>query len=249
MMPKKKSMSSSVSKKRMTELLSDPHWVRDEELEKRFDSQLARMFRHPNGQLLVVTNQGNGRLHFSRDQFLNVLNSMPKQPQSILNSRIPQGKEFPDQVASLILQLSALLNIPSNQLDMSDESLDKLLSKMRRKGYAICLEPPIFPALVAYLGEIMRIRLNGEWRMRFSEDGETWEPWIVAHNHAYNPWLDLYTDLEEGKGISLRSIVTMRIAHPRPNPPGLGIPTPTPTASETASVTLTLKRKDPSSEA
>ncbi|MFN8530698.1 MAG: hypothetical protein U0670_18995 [Anaerolineae bacterium] len=72
-MPKKEKTSRSVSKREMAELLADPHWVRDEELEKRQRFTGGQMYRHPNGQLLIDFNLGKGRLHFSREELIALI--------------------------------------------------------------------------------------------------------------------------------------------------------------------------------
>ncbi|MFN8530701.1 MAG: hypothetical protein U0670_19010 [Anaerolineae bacterium] len=124
-----------------------------------------------------------------------------QKPQHILREagRFPYGEEFPAQVPRLIDQLADLLNLSRDELDYTWASLEKVEKKIKHRGRQKSLAVPIFPALLAYVGEVMRHDVQGEWQMRRSrQDAEVWEPWIVdAREHEYNPFLPLYDALDE----------------------------------------------------
>ncbi|MBL8161057.1 MAG: hypothetical protein JNJ61_03670 [Anaerolineae bacterium] len=146
---------------------------------------------------------------------------MQSGPHHILEDSLPDGRDFPARVDDLLAALPALLNLTPTDLDYSAESLRKIERKLKRLGFDKCLQPPIFPAVVAYLGEMMRRQIpNSTWKTRLHEDGKTWEPWVVdPQGRVCNPWMDLYDDLAEGP-MSLGNIPYSRAASRQLPPPG-----------------------------
>jgi hypothetical protein len=131
------------------------------------------------------------------------------------------AEDFIEQIPQFVEALPKLLNLTPADLDYSAESLRKIERKLKRLGYDNCLQPPIFPAVVACLGEMMRRQIpNSTWKTRLSEDGKTWEPWVVdPQGRVCNPWLDLYDDLAEGP-MSLGNIPYSRVTSRQLPPPG-----------------------------
>ena len=71
------------------------------------------------------------------------------------------------------------------------------------------LDPDVFAALTAYVGEVIRDATKGRWEMRRASDSEkTWEPWIVdPSGRSYAPF-NIYKELlEYGRSASLRVFV------------------------------------------
>lgn len=114
--------------------------------------------------------------------------------QHILRNRLPFGEQFPEHVPALIAELARLFSIPSEDLDLSYESVHRLGEEIERRGRVQCANAPVFACIVAYLGEVQRHEVGGQWKMvRAAHDHTIWEPWIVdPHGRSCNPWADTY---------------------------------------------------------
>lgn len=213
----------AVSAKTIHELLRDPLWTKNEAFSTLFAS--GTIYTHPNGRVLDMFSNGRGRLFESQEDF-NVevqryqeLKITPSR--HVLKGRLPQGKDFIQHVSQLVNELAILLKIPRDDLDNSEASLDKVDMKVKRIGRAKSLEVPIFPALVAYIGEVMRQATNGKWEMRQAySDKEIWEPWIIdPEGRSCNPFLAVYDELAEQYPFSIRGATGGRIISRRVLPP------------------------------
>jgi hypothetical protein len=125
-------------------------------------------------------------------------------PKHMLKGVLPQGSNFPANVPCLIEELADKLKIPKEELDKSEASLAKIDAKVKRLGRRKSLEPPMFSALVAYVGEVMKAATDGEWEMLLAADGETWEPWVVANGRYFNPFVVVYDELYEQSPFSIQ---------------------------------------------
>lgn len=226
----------SVTRKAIQELLKDSQWIVDEELSSKVAPN--KVYVHPDGRLLNAFTFGNGKLYPKREEFNKLLQIMEENKgrgaQHILAGRFPYGEEFPQHVPQLIDDLATLLKIPRSELDGSMESLSNVEAKVKRLGRKKCLEAPIFPALVAYMGEVMRLQIRGRWDMRLAiSDDKTWEPWIFdSEGRSCTPFIDLYDMLyEPSEPISIRGTAAFLITHRRvrptskPNPDPSTLPT------------------------
>lgn len=207
-MPHNKRLSRKISEKAMATLLQDTAWVVDSEL----SSESATRYRHPDGRILVHILWGsrylieaeNSQTYIDRMQASRTESEAwgAENPRGrhVLVGVLPQGPDFAEQVEALIAELPGLLNLTPADLDFSSESFAKIEPKLRRKGREKCLQPPIFPALVAYIGESLRRKFNGRWYMRLDKgDKRVWIPWIVASNgNLCNIATNLYIAFSEG---------------------------------------------------
>jgi hypothetical protein len=95
----------------------------------------------------------------------------------------PYGARFPEYVPRLIELLPTYLYLSPEVLDGTFWTLDQVEEAMIWKGQDI-LEPANYVCLIAYIGEVIRRALQGEWRMEtfsYLPDGEPlWKPCIVA---------------------------------------------------------------------
>jgi hypothetical protein len=121
----------------------------------------------------------------------------------------PQHQDFIAEIPSLISKLPQVLNIPSTKLDMSESSLLQINRAICRKGKIECEIPDIVQMLTAYLGEMLRQAVNGQWEMRsvtHSREGEIKFPWVIAPNGHTSPVPSLiFKELTEGKSCHLDS--------------------------------------------
>jgi hypothetical protein len=247
-MNKKEPKRFPISKKGLREFLQDPHWVKSEELTKKMEAikLLNIIYTNTDGRVLdVFFPEKRGVIYESLEDFLTwiqILEDIGKQPnQHILEGRLPQGKDFPEHVPQLIDELATLLKIPRSELDGKAISLQKVDPKVKRLGKQKCLEVPIFPALVAYVGEVMRLETGGKWDMRLDKhDGKTWEPWILdPQGRSVPPFIDLFDMFTEGP-IAIYASTIVRIAQRRVLPP------PGPPHREAMSIIFRKKPDNPS---
>jgi len=217
-----------ISKRATQKLLEDDQWMADSTI----SLQSVIVYRHPDGRILSYFSESHGVLVEAKESqaYADMMRGIIKHYEKriaeyphgrhILGGRLPQGKDFPNQVSALLDELPELLNLSSTDCDFSNESLRQIAYRLKRRGREKRLEAPIFPAVVAYLGEMMRRQIEGgEWRMRLSDDGTVWEAWIVDDKgRICNPWLDLYDELNEGP-IVLEGIPNHRVLSRKPAPP------------------------------
>ena len=117
----------------------------------------------------------------------------------VLVDRLPQGPNFVAHVPSLIAELPTLLNLLPTDFDLSEASLAKIDSKLKKRGRAKCIQPPLFPALVAYVGEMLNRKYGSTWYIRQNTvDVRVWEPWLVIRQeHVCNLAANLFDRLNE----------------------------------------------------
>ncbi len=179
-----KKIGHRIPKKTVQTLLQDSGWTVDPEL----SHETEKVYQHPNGRILIYFTDGFARLFeaHERQTYLDMVETTRKEiaeyPQGrhILAGRLPQGKDFITHITDLINELPVFLNMRIEDFDYSEVSLEKISLKLKKQGRAKCTTPPLFPALVAYMGEVMCRRVNGVWRMRLSGDTKTWVPFVVA---------------------------------------------------------------------
>jgi hypothetical protein len=166
----------------------------------------------PDGRLLFRFEDGKGILYETRDQLVTMLRkleqnagSSPKHPAEQL---LPQGENFPSHVPELLQALPGILGLPSAALDRTEESLNVVEDAVRRRGYRRILTAERLPALVAYVGEVMRQAVHGKWQMYRDPNTKAWEPVIVDPNDkVYQPFATVYLELQRGAQGSIRGAV------------------------------------------
>ncbi len=133
--------------------------------------------------------------------------------QHVLRNRLPFGEQFPAHVPALIDELARLLSISREVLDLTYESVQVLSGKVEQRGRMQCISSPVFACIVAYLGEVQRNEVHGQWHMvRSPQDPETWEPWIVDPlGRSCNPWAETYRVLTDNP-LTLSSATYMPVS-------------------------------------
>lgn len=221
-MARRKRLGKTVSTKEVQGLLEDSHWVVVEDLTNRS----LTMYHHPDGRVLVSMVDHGILVEAPNSQaYLDLLRQAKTEfvgyphGKHILVGHLPQGRDFMALVPQLLAELPALLNLPPEDLDFTQSSLAKIDPKLKRKGRVKSTEPPLFPALVAYMGEIMRRPYQGAWRMRLAEDGRTWVPWIVIPSeHVCDIASQVLTTLTE-RSLALSNVPPMWIGFRHPPHP------------------------------
>src|SRR6185436_13831958 len=92
-----------------------------------------------------------------------------------LGSRFPNGAGFIDAVPSLIEELPARFRLRSEAFEGSVDGLARLDRAAQRIGGQVCLDDPnILAPLVAYVGEVMRNVIGGDWAIA-TDLGRDWQ--------------------------------------------------------------------------
>jgi hypothetical protein len=191
-----------VSRGKVRALLAKEQWVRDERISSLTSSNA---YVHADGRLLLVFHEGDedraafaATLWQSKEWFLEELNKASSEDsRHILAERLPQGEKFPSKVNELIDELAAELNLPKASLDYSIGSID-LVDATVRKNYVAFerMSPPLFPRLMAYVGETILHAAGGRWEMRPASTAGIWEPWVVTRSGAeFAPFAIIFKEL------------------------------------------------------
>ncbi len=179
---------------------------------------LSEAFDLVDGSVLLLFDNGKGRLHRSKEELQAALKQLGQRarqgPESVCRD-LPHGQAFAEQVPQLVRLLPAKLNLGAAQLDGTEASLDAVDTALHRMRHRKMLRPDVFAALTAYVGEVIRNVTKGRWEMRRGSDFEqTWEPWIVdTSGRIYAPF-NIYKELlEYGRSGSLRVFVQWELAY------------------------------------
>ncbi|HEY0167756.1 MAG TPA: hypothetical protein VGB75_12015 [Jatrophihabitans sp.] len=136
-------------------------------------------YRLPEDKLLLVIPDGNGRLFQSRTEVLHLAKEWTgerRHPTHVMAEWLPRGPEFVTDVMRLAGELAGQLE---EELGGTSEGLDAVDGLVRRRGADVYLEREQFLRLLAYVGELVRHRVEGNWCMVHTADDRIWEPWIV----------------------------------------------------------------------
>jgi hypothetical protein len=120
----------------------------------------------------------------------------------------------------LIDQLASDTGLDRSVLDGTEASLEHVERTFRRKGGARSfLDEKKFPAVVAYVGEVIRHETGGHWKMEFAHG--VWEPWVIAADgRRFAPFGIACDQLELGRGGSIWGATRGRLrAHLLDGPP------------------------------
>lgn len=123
-----------------------------------------------------------------------------------LATLLPQERAFIEHVPALVSELSVQLGIPAEALDGSESSLGLVERRLRREPERH-FDPARVAPLVGYVGEVLRKATDGRWDMRFREDTQDWEPYIVARGRSYEPLVIFKELVERPRSLSLKGVV------------------------------------------
>lgn len=199
------------------QLLQSPGWERDDQrLKVIMDAKQykrrklfeAVYVNEQTDEVLLEYEYGWAYL-FSHESFERFADKLRRTtysgPQHILAGKFPYGVSFPAQAISLIQQLPRLMGLPPDDLDFTFDSLKAFDRVLKDADLDEALEAPIFSALVAYCGEVLRRAIQGDWYMHNAEKfADIWEPWVRS---ADGTWIDvgfaIYKSLLEDYPMSL----------------------------------------------
>lgn len=187
----------------MRELFESSSWTEDPALGKRSS---ARAWIDPRDRALLVFENGRGRLYESWVELARWLEALPT-AQHVLDGRFPQGARFLGEVRSLVAALPRMLGLPASALDLGLESLERIDEVARARGTEPFLEPPLFPAVVAYVGEVVVRAKRARWEMVRAPGGQ-WEPWVVLEDgRRFPPFVTVLEEaLDHARDFSLHGV-------------------------------------------
>jgi hypothetical protein len=198
--------SRAVSRAEVQQLLHQvTRSMRDDLMSKRC---LCDVYKLPSGSALLVLADGKGRWY---DSYQEMEAFLDEKTTSGFQDVLPQQKHFIEEVENLLGQLPRLIGVAEGELDLTESSLAIVDRALRHVDESEVLTPEVFPALLAYVGEVIRRRIDGEWQIREQADG-TWEPDIVDKRGRQCGLLRIYKELMEyGEKASLAAFAFVRI--------------------------------------
>jgi hypothetical protein len=134
-----------------------------------------------DGRVLVplLGRDGGGRLYESRDEYvammLAVLEEVKAGPRA---TWLQHGERLPAEVPELIVSLGNLLSLeaaPALNIDGVAEVEGALLRLPREQASS----PEVELAVVAFVGEVIRIAVDGTWAQRLASDRVSREPEVL----------------------------------------------------------------------
>jgi hypothetical protein len=171
------------------------------------------------GESLLVFETGKGLLYPNRDELAKTHRvRVEKAKRQFLKSEpiLPEAEHFVERVPEFLAALPALIGIPSPLLDKSESSLDVIDRAIRKTGAARMLEPEVFSALTAYLGEVIRELTRGSWATARGRDGEAVPHVVDERGHCYLPSRFYKELLEYDRRASIRAFVAGIVRMPPP---------------------------------
>jgi hypothetical protein len=175
-------------------------------------------YRCVNGKILAVSKSGTGNLYGSVNDWQTELEELvdlgKREPVHILYNQLPSQEQFIEEIPSLISNLARELEIVPSELDRTQESLlilDQAITRKNRQSYIDSSSKKILGSLIAYIGEVIRVAINGEWQIRQnSESG--WEPVIISSNGTTSSFcIMVFDELYEAESSSFYDIALMLI--------------------------------------
>ncbi|NJN85195.1 MAG: hypothetical protein HC881_01265 [Leptolyngbyaceae cyanobacterium SL_7_1] len=192
-MPKKKCLNSKRLSKKQVQALIESEGRFHEEFTKFFEETYGngrkkqpQIYELPGDRFLFVFDPkgyllpGEGDI-YAKEYFLRLLRWVQRVRDDYANHRGSSVEhwryyskhkvQLVDQVDALINQLARCLDILYEQLDYSYKSLDVVSSKAESYGLEK-VQVELYDNLVAYVGEVLRRRVKGDWAIRKDRPGD-----------------------------------------------------------------------------
>ena len=192
----------SISRDEALELTRAEGWTEDAELGAAF-SPIARFYSHPDGRVLAVPHEGDlpAMLYSDGDAIRKRAREALKlndagRGKHVLAGRLPGEDRFAVEVPTFVARLSTSINVPSDRLNNTVESLRFVDESLHPRGMKDIVDTPLFAQLVAYVGEVLVSFTNGRWEMTLADDGSTWEPLVIsAKAETFSPGVIVFDAL------------------------------------------------------
>jgi hypothetical protein len=182
-------------------------------------SLFNKVYQCSNGEVLVTSDFRESKLYSSIDDWRAELEELTelsrREPVHILHGQLPKREEFLTEISSLIDNLAKELQLDLAAFDRTLESLliiDKAINgENQRQQYTNSKGKKILGFLIAYIGEVVRVAIDGEWSIVEITKKE-WEPVIVSPNgKTYDFCIMVFDELYEAPTISFYDLALMLI--------------------------------------
>ncbi len=175
-----------------------------------------KTYQCTNGKVLAIGKDGNGNLYDSVNDWQKELNGLTElnnlAPVHILYNQIPSRDRFVQEVPHLISRLAQELKINLAELDQTLISLliiDREIKSKNKQDYMS--NKKLLGLLIAYIGEVIKLSINGEWLIKKSNEPE-WEPVIIDSTGKVTSFCILvFDEIHEAEEISFYDLVSMLI--------------------------------------
>jgi hypothetical protein len=211
-----------LNKRQVNAYLEDNSCSLDPLLNSRTPNNLLSVFdktyQCDNGKILAVGKDGRGNLYDSVNDWQVELDELidlgKREPVHILYNQIPNQERFIEEIPFLISSLAKELEIDPSELDQTLESLlilDQAIATKSRQNYIDNSNRRILGSLIAYIGEVVRVAINGSWQIK-QNSGSGWEPVVIATNGKISSFcIMVFDELYEAKESSFYDITSMLI--------------------------------------
>lgn len=177
-----------------------------------------KTYRCANGKILAVSKNGTGNLYGSIDdwqaELIELVDLGKREPVHFLYNQIPSQERFIAEIPLLISNLAIELKLDPFEFNKTIDSLlvvDRVVNKENRQAYIDNSNKRILGSLIAYIGEIVKTAINGEWQIKQSSTA-AWEPVIIAPNGKISSLcVMVFDDLYEAEESSFYDISLMLI--------------------------------------
>ena len=172
-----------------------------------------------DGKILVVSKAGTGNLYDSINDWQSELDELvdlgEREPVHILYNQMPSQERFIEEIPFMISNLARKFEINPSELDRTLESvliLDQVIASKNRQSYIDNNDTKILGSLIAYIGEVVRANINGEWIIKQDSGLSEWEPVIAAQNGKVSSFcIIVFDELYEAEKSSFYDIASMLI--------------------------------------
>lgn len=177
-----------------------------------------KTYQCANSKILAVSRDGTGNLYDFINDWQAEVNELVElnklEPVHILYNQIPSQERFIQEIPYLISNLAKEFKIDPSELDKTLESLliiDRVIEGKNRQGYIDNSDKKILGSLIAYIGEVVRAAINGEWLIK-QGSGSQWEPVIVSPSGKTSSfYIMVFDELYEAEESSFHDLASMLI--------------------------------------
>jgi hypothetical protein len=130
---------------------------------------LCQVYELTDGRVLLV--YGNDSIAFVDASYRELARSLAENEHTSgqivdeFEGLFPSHKTFVDCVDAMIADLPSLLQLSTSRIDFSDDELAAIDRKLRKLSRTQFKAPKLYAAVVAYVGEFVRRRVDGKWEM------------------------------------------------------------------------------------
>ncbi len=178
----------------------------------------SKTYQCADGKILAVSGDGTGNLYDSINDWQTELDELSElrklEPVHILYNQIPSRERFIQEIPRLISRLAKEFEVDLSELDNTLESLliiDQAIESKNRQNYIDNSNKRILGSLIAYVGEVIKTAINGEWLIK-QNNGANWEPVIVdPSGETSSFYITVFDELYEAEESSFHDIASMLI--------------------------------------